>query len=68
MGKWEWLVDGVADRYGQRKGFSADGDIEAENGEEALHRLLKEIPGPWDELDSSEEFTITIRPLAAAPK
>jgi hypothetical protein len=62
MARWQWTVNGVEDRYGQSKGFTATDQIEAECGEEALHQLLAQIPGPWDELDSDEEFTVTIRP------
>jgi hypothetical protein len=64
MASWRWLVDGAEDRYGQRKGFSAEGVVDAECGEEALHQLLGQVPGPWDELDTGEKFTITLEPVA----
>lgn len=63
MASWAWSVMGSQDRYGQQSGYGSEGMVEAENGEEALHRLLAETPGPWDELDASQEFTLTIKPV-----
>lgn len=64
MASWAWSVMGSQDQYGQQRGYGSEGLVEAENGEEALHRLLAEIPGPWDELDAGEEFTLTMKPAA----
>lgn len=64
MASWKWSVGGIAENYGGTpKGFGAEGFIEADNGEHALNLLLQEMPGPWDELDSYEEFTVTIKPV-----
>jgi hypothetical protein len=62
MTRWCWSVMGTADAHGSPRGFSASGVIEAEGGEEALLILLGEIPGPWDELDSDQGFSVLITP------
>lgn len=63
MGSWHWSVSGIADTDGTLvRPLNASGTVDAERGEEALHKLLGEIPGPWDELDSDQEFTVTLSP------
>lgn len=63
MTTWFWTVHGTADTHASSpRPLICNGAVQADNGEEALHRLLAEMPGPWDELLTDEEFTITIRP------
>lgn len=64
MPNWAWSASGTDDNYGNPRGRTLSGTVVAECGEHALHVLLAEIPGPWDELDTDEEFSVTIKPAS----